>query len=119
MPGSTPRYGIPYSTGADGVHTIDQTMQALADRVDLLLGETGSDTITAAGAGTVSKRITYARTYPADMPIPRATIQQSTNHADSIFIVDGEDRTGFTVTLRTSSAGTATRTFRWLARVVS
>lgn len=125
MSASTPTNGVIYATGGDPIHTVNELMQAMAERVDLMAGETGTDTLQAAGAGTVSKRINYARSYATPqgptglqtaVPLPRAWIQQETNHADTILTVSAEDRTGFTATLRTANAGTATRTFRWFAR---
>lgn len=122
MSSITAKYDIPYSEGSDSVDTIDETMQALAERLDLLQGESGTDTIQAAGAGTVTKRINYARNYSTALGglgfVPRASVQLSTSHADTILWVEGEDSTGFTVGLRTATAGTLIRTFRWFCRGV-
>lgn len=119
MTATTARYGVPYATSGDSVASLDQTLQAMAEHLDLLLGETGDNTVQAAGAGEVSKRINYARTYPSPLPIPRATVQLSSNQADLLLSVHSEDRTGFSVRLRTATAGSPTASFRWYARVVS
>lgn len=122
MSGTTGKYGIPYSEGSDSVDTIDETSQAMAERIDALLGESDTTTITAAGAGVVTKRVNYARNYGTLFGglgfTPRATVQLVTNHADTVLWVESEDMTGFTLGLRTALAGTATRTVRWFVRGV-
>lgn len=122
MSSSTGKYGIPYSEGTDSVDTIDETMQGLAQRLDLLLGESDTTTIQAAGAGVVTKRVNYGRDYSSVFGglgfTPRASVQLVTNHADTILWVESEDATGFTLGLRTTLAGTAIRTVRWFVRGV-
>lgn len=117
MANSTTKYGIPYAEGADGLDTIDETWIAMARRLDLIAGETGSTTIQAAGAGVVTKRVNYARDYSTTYGglgyTPRAWVQLSSGHADTILTVSAEDSTGFTLELRTALAGTLTRTVRW------
>jgi hypothetical protein len=114
MSAQTARWDLPYSEGTDGVDTIDETMQALAERLDWLLGEEDSDTIQAAGIGTVSKVINYARDYTGK-GTPRVTITRTSNHDDTILWVTNETVTSFTINLRTLAAGTAIRSFRWRA----
>lgn len=122
MPNETAKYDVPSIDGAEAADQIDDVMLLLAERIDLLLGESGTDTITAAGAGVVTKRINYARNYSTALGglgfTPRANVQLATNHADTVLWVESEDATGFTVGLRTAAAGTATRTFRWFCRGV-
>lgn len=115
MSSQTARWDLPYSEGTDGVDTIDETMQALAERLDVLQGETGNDTIQAAGIGTVSKVINYARNYTG-LGNPRVTITRTSNHDDTILWVTAAGATSFTINLRTLAAGTATRSFDWQAR---
>lgn len=116
MPGATSKYALPYSAGGDPVNTVDDTMQDLAELLDLMNGETDTAQITAAGAGTVTLRVNYARSYAALGYVPRVMLQQVSTHADSTFYVTGEDATGFTLGLRTANAGTAQRTVRWFVR---
>jgi hypothetical protein len=111
----TSRWDVPYSEGTDAVDTIDETMQALAERLDWLAGEMGSDTIQAAGIGTVSKVINYARDYTGH-GTPRAIITRTSNHDDTILWVTAETVTSFTINLRTLASGTAIRSFRWQTR---
>lgn len=67
MPGNTAKYVIPYSVAADAVSSIAATMQNLASRVDLLLGESGQYNIASLTAGTThTQAITLARTYPGN-----------------------------------------------------
>lgn len=114
MSSQTTLWDLPYSEGTDSVDTIDETMQALAERLDRLLGEEGSDTIQAAGIGSVNKVIAYGRSY-ATHGIPRVTITRTSNHDDTILWVTNQTNTGFTINLRTLAAGTAIRSFDWRA----
>jgi hypothetical protein len=116
MPNVTDLYELPYPDGTEPVSSLDTTGQELAELLDLLLGETGSTTITAAGAGVVTKRVNYARDYTALGFTPRAQVQLSTSHADTVLYVELEDATGFTLGLRTAGAGSLTRTVRWFVR---
>lgn len=115
MPDLTTLWDIPYIVGSEAANTIDDAQQAQAERLDWLLGENGADTIQAAGAGTVTKRVNYARDYTGH-GTPRAWVQQNSTHADTVLYVTGEDATGFTLGLRTAAAGTAIRSVRWFCR---
>lgn len=65
MAGNTTKYVIPYVSMADAVASIATVMQNLANRVDLLLGESGQYNIASVAAATThSQVITLARTYP-------------------------------------------------------
>lgn len=67
MSGSTSKYVIPYPVLADTVASLAATVQNLAGRVDLLLGESGSYTIASAAANTTHNQpISLARTYPGN-----------------------------------------------------
>lgn len=116
MPYVSDRFDIPAALDGDAVAAGAAAMRALADRLDLLLGETG--TVDLAGGGTsswVSVRVNYARDYSdTTLPMPRAWVITTSHHFDHLFQVDGEDRTGFTLNMRSNS--TAVRTVRWWAR---
>lgn len=116
MPGSTPKYAVPYSIGSDDVKTVDDTMKAQAERVDLLLGESGIDNIQPSAADTItSKRINYARSYAALaplVPMPFVAIRESVTTAQQVVLwTSSEDATGFTVNIRANT--TAARNIRW------
>lgn len=115
MSGQTSLWDLPYSVGTDGVDTIDETMEALATRLDWLAGESGNDTVQAAGIGSVAKVINYSRNY-AGQGVPRVLITRTSNHDDTILWVTAETNTSFTINLRTLAAGTAIRSFNWVAR---
>lgn len=67
MPGATTKYALPYSVLGDTVASVAQSMQDLAGRTDLLLGETGSFTVASTGIDTtVTNAIVLSRTYPGN-----------------------------------------------------
>lgn len=67
MSGATTKYAVPYPVLADTVASLAATVQNLANRVDLLLGESGSYNIASLAAGTVhNQAIVLARTYPGN-----------------------------------------------------
>lgn len=116
MPGATAKYGVPYAVGSDDVKTVDNTMQALAERMDLLLGESGIDNIAPSAADTVtSKRINYARSYAALaplVPMPFVAIRESVTTSQQVTVwTSSEDATGFTVNIRANT--TTARNIRW------
>jgi hypothetical protein len=118
MTATTSKYVIPYPTGTDDVRDGENAMQAIADRVDLLLGETGTDSITPSAANTTTtKRINYARSYAGLPLVPRAWVMPDAaiNSTDAVFFwVSGEDATGFTLNVRSQS--TTAKAIRWMCR---
>lgn len=66
MPSGTAKYNVPYAQQSDPVAQLPTTMQALAARLDLLLGESGQ-LVQAVTAGVVkSDAIVLSRTYPGN-----------------------------------------------------
>lgn len=70
MSGTTAKYAIPYTTLADSVASIAATMQNLAGRADLLLGESGQGSIAASAGVAFSTNIVLSRTYPGNASTP-------------------------------------------------
>lgn len=68
MTATTPKYALPYNVGTDPVATADDTMAALAARVDYLLGEAGTFTFGAV-AGTQTQAIDLSRAYPGGFKV--------------------------------------------------
>jgi hypothetical protein len=67
MSSFTAKYAIPVLQSADPVASSPTVMAALANRVDLLLGEGGQFNIASLAASTTgSQAITLARTYPGN-----------------------------------------------------
>lgn len=116
MPSQTTLLQVPYATGTDAVNTVDTTMQALAERVDLLAGESGQETKTPSAANVDDTwRVNYARSYAALPRVPKVLVQlqQSIGTGTVVQIfADGEDATGFTLHLRASN--TTPRPIRWV-----
>jgi hypothetical protein len=119
---STAKYGLPYSIGADAVSTVDDTMQALANRLDLLLGESGvwAPNLVANTAQTTA--ITLSRTYPGNSggSPPGIVIVNTSNSVASgvnvqtwvgTWVGTGTTITGFTLGAISSAAGV--RNFQW------
>lgn len=67
MPSSTTKYGLPYSLPGDTVSSVAASMQNLAARTDLLLGESGTFTASGTANTTFSQAITLSRTYPGNI----------------------------------------------------
>lgn len=121
MTGTTAKYAIPYATGTDPLGAVAARMQSLAERVDLLNGETGQLTIVPSAINTTtSVRVNYVRTYAALAAIPRAFVVNNAvvQSTDSVYLwVSLEDATGFTLNVRASSV--TGRNVRWFCRGVS
>lgn len=117
MTGSTSRYSIGYPQGTDPVRNGDDTVAAALQKIDLLMGEWGTVTVTGIAVDTVkSQRINYSRSY-AGVPTPRAFAMQDQNTVSGTntnIWITGEDSTGFWLNFR--SASSADRTFRWFAK---
>lgn len=115
MPSSTPNKGIPYPVPTDAVAELDDIGQDLAERLDLLMGETGLATITPSAANVdTTLRVNYARSYAALPSVPRVhTELRETIGTGTIVLLfaDGEDATGFTLHIRSSN--TSARNVRW------
>jgi hypothetical protein len=117
MPGSTTKYAIPYSDGGDAMGTVDDTMQSMAERIDLLMGETGTKNITPSAPDTdTSVRVDYARDYSAvGAPFPMVQINESIATANQAVVwASAADATGFTLNIRAST--TTIRSVRWTCR---
>ena len=117
MSSTTAKYAIPYSTGGDLASTIDDTMQALANKVDLLMGEYNDTTITPSAVDTTtSVRVNYSRSY-ATVAVPKVIAVCNEARATAAVVnvwTSAEDATGFTLNIRSST--TAARLVRWFAR---
>lgn len=117
MTTTTAKHGITKPAGTDLVRSGDDHIRLAMDRIDLLLGESGTVNITPSAANTdTTLRVNYSRTYAALAPaVPRAmaVIGESINAAASPTTVwtSGEDATGFTLNIR--SATTGIRSVKW------
>lgn len=120
MSAQTPKYGLSYLTGTDALALIDEWTQVLAERVDLLFGETGDTSITPSAVDTAtSLRVNYARSYAGtgggNPPRVTAVVNEGRTMAQDFHTwVSGEDFTGFTLNIRATT--TATRSVRWICR---
>lgn len=98
----------------------DDAIKALADQLELLLGEFGQDTITPSAVDTTTtKRVNYARSYAALAPLlPRTFVQidaQTASGTTTHLWVSLEDSTGFTLNVRSST--TSLKQVRWHTRL--
>lgn len=73
MSSFTAKYAIPLLQSADPVASSPTVLAALANRVDLLLGETGIWQPTLVAATAASQAIVLARTYPGNATAGGAT----------------------------------------------
>jgi hypothetical protein len=64
MPGATTKYALPYSVLGDTIASVAQSMQDLAGRTDLLLGESGTWNPSMTAGTEASTSIVLSRTYP-------------------------------------------------------
>lgn len=65
MPDTTDRNSLEYPIGADPVSSIDVIVQALAERVDALIGEQGESTVNLVAAVTGSLVVTFLNPFAA------------------------------------------------------
>jgi hypothetical protein len=116
MAGTTTKHALPYPTGGDQVNAGDNKIQELAERVDVVVGEAGTDSITPSAANTTtSKRINYSRTYPS-VPVPFVTVGNTTQAPGTLSIWTGSaDASGFTVFVQRT--GTTAVPFNWMCRL--
>lgn len=119
MPNDTTKYAIPWPEPSDPVTDGDDTMRALAERVDFLLGESnlhgpfGSSPADA----VYTQRINYSRSYAPLVPRVQLTMTDGLGGATTrswTLWVTGEDSTGFTLNWRANT--TVTTSVRWTAR---
>lgn len=122
MPGATTKYVVPYSVLGDTVASVAQSMQDLAGRVDLLLGESGSWAPAMTANVEASTSIVLSRTYPGNIgaAVPGIVIVQYTLAMGTGVIVAHRivnwTGTATTITgfdLKAISSTTNTRTFQW------
>lgn len=114
MTATTAKWGLIYPTGADAIATVDNTVQALAERLDLLLGEHGTAQINVAAANTNTQvAVVYTRNYGALVPTPQATIV-STFSATMTVMARDFTATGFNLVIR--SGVTGNHFVNWSAR---
>jgi len=66
MSSATAKYALPYAVAGDAVNQEPVTMKALADRLDLMLGESGVWVPTLVANTPITLAITLARTYPGN-----------------------------------------------------
>lgn len=117
MPGATTKHAIPYPTPTDPVRDGDDRIKALAERVDLLLGETGLVSITPSAADVAtSLRVDYGRSYAPGIPRVMVMVNENVGATLNVNVWPAAaDATGFTLWIRSSN--TTTRQIRWDARL--
>jgi hypothetical protein len=122
MPSSTAKYVVPYPVSADTVSSLAATVQNLAARVDLLLGESG--TLTQAAGATGSGAVVLSRTYPGNTgaAVPGIVIFQANGAFSVGTILDmwvntwtgtATTITGFTWNWASSPSAPGGRTIQW------
>lgn len=103
MPSTTPKLALPYSLGADSLGSVDDTMQALAERLELLLPFTfRTGTLTVAAVDTsYSQRINYptGKSFPVGV-VPTVQVTPEVTAPTAIVTVSAIDNTGFTINWR-------------------
>lgn len=103
MATTTPKLALPYPQGGDAVGSVDDTVKALAERLELLLPFTFKTGVlpVAAVNTNYSQRINYpaGKAFPAGV-VPN--IQLTTNDPAPVIVLsaDGVDNTGFTINYR-------------------
>lgn len=116
MPGATAKYGLPYPVSTDALSDGDDRIKALAERLDLLIGESGAQAITLAANTNNTVRVNYSRSYAAIAPlVPLAMATMNTTNTNGcVYWTTGHDATGFTLGARCAVA--ATYTINWSVR---
>lgn len=123
MAGSTAKYAIPFVQTADPVAQIATLMASLANRVDLLLGESGQVSFTGAATTDLAVAVALSRTYPGNVgaAVPGIVIVQPTSLLSSAnnqmwYVANwtgtASTITGFSIHLHSSTAPAA-RLFNW------
>lgn len=119
MSTTTAKYGLTKPEDADALTVVvgDQ-LRATMDRLDLLLGEGGTVSLTPSAADTiVTQRVNYQRDYTATGVVPHVMLCLDSNVGSSNvvnFWATAPDYTGFTLNLRKST--TSATSVRWMAR---
>lgn len=113
MSAVTDTHAIPYAEPGDPVAEGGAAIQAIALRVDKLLGERGSTSVTFTADTNTTKRVNYARDYNGEVPLAFAGLN-STAGGQVTFWTTGHDDTGFTLGVRADYA--ATHTVNWHCR---
>lgn len=119
MASTTSKYAIPKTDDFDNMSGWPLRQRQAMDRIDLLLGESGTDDITPSAANTTTtKRVNYSRSYGALAPLvpsPFVVVNSSIASTDIVNVwSSAPDATGFTLNIRASS--TTTRQVRWMCR---
>jgi len=123
MPANTAKYVIPYPLAADTLAAEATAVQNLANRMDLLLGESGALTLSPAAGVTLATPITLGRTYPGNNAgaVPGIVILNMSATAGgaatwnwwvSGWTGSGTTITGFTLSMQWAAAQT-NRGFLW------
>lgn len=123
MSGLTTRYSIPLLQSSDPVANAPTVLAALANRLDLLLGEGGQVSFTGAASTTLAAAVVLSRTYPGNSgaAVPGIVILQPTSllgpSNNQMLWVDSwtgtaTTITGFTIRLQSTNA-VAGRLFNW------
>lgn len=122
MSGATTKWVVPYPTSSDTVAGSPTTIQNLAARVDLLLGESGVWVPTLVAATPTTVGITLGRTYPGNattQPSGVVIIENANTVGAGVILSSwvvgwtgtATTITGFTLGACCSAAGA--RTFVW------
>lgn len=118
MTSTTTRHLITRHDDVDPLSDIGLNLRTALNRIDLLAGEVGTNSITPSAVDTTtSKRINYARSYAALAAIPKAFVFTDAAAASSTtnnWWVTDEDSTGFTVNVRSTT--TSLKQFRYMVR---
>lgn len=116
MSGTTARFAIPTLTAADPVANAPTVLAALANRVDLLLGEAGVASITVAANTAGSIAVVFARSYTGSVGAGSAVFHEFTSDLGAGITyqiwITGLTGAGFTLNFRFSAAQTA-RSLTW------
>lgn len=111
MPGSTTRFVIPYPLTSDTVASLPTTDQNASQRVDLLLGEGGTASITVAANTAGSIAVTFARSYTGVVGTGSAVLTQFQSDLGAGVTyqvwITGMTGAGFTLNYRFSTAQSA------------
>lgn len=115
MSGATAKYALPYPTGPDPFADGDEKIKALAERVDLMLGQHGQVNLAPSGSDVVtSANVVYGRTYPT-APRVICAPASAVGSATTVFVwPTNETTTGCTINMRASNA--SSRNVNWMAR---
>lgn len=115
MTTTTPKYALPYPDPNDPVANGDDTVKALAQRADLVLGESGSVGITIVANGTTGVPLVFSRNYGALALVVTMTLRGApSGFTWATPFVTGQSGAGFTANVRGAVAGLYT--FDWTVR---